>query len=152
MEKTKEKLVPRDIQRGDLMSFTYFGFVKDHYQRSVAGTELVIEGLNGETFAVKGDSLIEEAASADQIRKNKQVNKTEAAEILISSHNKPFTVCFTKADGRKRVLRGRLLKHEPLMGRSFVEDLEIKRGNPLRQVDHRNIIFLIVDGVKYTVK
>jgi len=146
----KEKLDPRKVKRGDLMSFTYFGFIRDAY--SVRQTELVVEGLDGDTFKVTGDSLIENASSADQYLKTKKVNKTEAAEILIASHNRPFTVCFTKADGSQRVLRGRLLRHEPLMGRSYVEDLEIKSGHPLRQVDHRNIVYLIVNGIKYTVK
>jgi hypothetical protein len=146
----KEKLAPKKVKRGDLMAFTYFGFVQD--TSNVGQTELIVEGLNGDTFRVSGDSLIENAASADQYLKTKKVNKTEAAEILVASHNRPFTVCFTKADGNKRVLKGRLLRHEPLMGRSYVEDLEIKSGHPLRQVDHRNIVYLIVDGIKYTVK
>ena len=146
----KEKLAPEKVKRGDLMAFTYFGFIQD--TSNLGQTELIVEGLNGDTFRVSGDSLIENAASADQYVKSKKVNKTEAAEILVASHNRPFTVCFTKADGTKRVLKGRLLRHEPLMGRSYVEDLEIKSGHPLRQVDHRNIVYLIVNGIKYTVK
>jgi len=34
----------------------------------------------------------------------------------------------------------------------MVEDLEVKGVNRLRQVDHRTIKYLIVDGVKYMVK
>jgi hypothetical protein len=41
------------------------------------------------------------------------------------------------------------------MGRSFMEDLDIEKeakGGRMREVDHRNILYLIVDGVKYVLK
>jgi hypothetical protein len=52
---------------------------------------------------------------------------TRIAEILITSPNRPLTVCFTKKDGTERVLRGRWIAQEALMGRSFVEDLDIAK-------------------------
>ena len=40
-----------------------------------------------------------------------------------------------------------------LLGRSLCEDLDLPEGrNRLREVDHRTIKYLIVDGVKYVVK
>ena len=58
-----------------------------------------------------------------------------------------------KQDGTERTLRGKLVKPEPLLGRSMVEDLDSDdKKNRLRQVDHRTINWLVVDGVKYTVK
>jgi hypothetical protein len=80
------------------------------------------------------------------------VTMTRAAEILITSFNRPLTVRFVKKQGGERVLRGRLLRPEPLLGRSYVEDLDAKGDSRIRLVDHRTIKCLIVDGVKYTVK
>jgi hypothetical protein len=146
------KINPAAVAQGDLMAFTYYGFVTNQRRRIGGKTEVEVEGVDGHKFVVEGDKLIEKAASANQFSQTKAVTKTEAAELLISAHNMPFTVCFKKSKGEQRVLRGKLIRHEPLMGRSYVEDMEIKSGSPLRQVDHRNIIYLIVGGVKYTVK
>jgi hypothetical protein len=96
--------------------------------------------------------LIERGFSADQFQEEVQTTKTRAAEILISSHNRPLTVCFEKSDGSERVLRGKLVTPEPLLGRSMMEDFDIKTGNRLRLVDHRTIRYLIVEGTKYSVK
>lgn len=104
-------------------------------------------------FWIKGAELVRECLSADQHVAEETVTMTRAAEILVSSYNTPFTVCFTKAEGEERVLRGRLVQPEPLLGRSQVEDLDIDRSkHRIRQVDHRTIKWLIVGNVKYTVK
>jgi len=76
----------------------------------------------------------------------------KAAEILVNAYHRPLTVCFVKNDGTERTLRGRLVKPEPLLGRSTVEDLDVTNGNRLRLVDHRTIKWIVVDGTKYTVK
>lgn len=103
-------------------------------------------------FSVNGQELIDRAFSADQYVTEERVTMTQAAEILISSYNRPLTVCFTKQGGEQRVLRGRLIKPEPLLGRSSVEDLDVKDGHRIRLVDHRTIQYLIVNGKKYVVK
>jgi hypothetical protein len=111
----------------------------------------------GKGMKVTGKELVERAFSADQYDKEEKVSKTKAAEILVTSHNRPFTVSFEKSDKSQRTLRGRLIKAEPLLGRSMVEELDIVpetgdlRGR-VRQVDHRTISWLIVEGTKYIVK
>jgi hypothetical protein len=51
------------------------------------------------------------------------------------------------------VLRGRLVEPNGLLGRSLCEDLELPEGqNRLREVDHRTIKYLVVDGVRYSVR
>jgi hypothetical protein len=100
---------------------------------------------------VHGKELIESAFSADQYSAEEKVTKTRAAEILSTAYNRPFTVCFEKQDGKERVLRGRLVEPEPLLGRSHVEDLDVVEGHKLRLVDHRTIRYIIVNGTKYTV-
>ena len=74
------------------------------------------------------------------------------AELLINARNIPFTVCFEKQNGEERVLRGRLISHEALLGRSSVEDLDLPAGDRTRLVDHRTLKFLILNGVKYVLK
>jgi hypothetical protein len=152
MKDTKVKnIVPSKVKSGDLMAFVNYVRVK-----SVAhsGEELIVSPLdkNSKDIRITGLDLVLNALSADQFEETEKVTKTEAAEILISSHNMPFTVSFEKADHSERVLRGRLIRPEPLLGRSMVEDLdETNEKNRVRQVDHRTIRFIIVGGTKYEV-
>lgn len=141
---------PSTVKVGDVMSFTYYVKVK----RIVSQEEMVVEDLyNGNAeIGIRGRSLVETAHSADQFSEEEKVSMTKCAEILIASHNRPLTVCFDKADRTERVLRGRLIAPEPLLGRSKCEDLEADPKNRMRLVDHRTIKWLVVDGMKYTVK
>ena len=141
---------PNKVSVGDLMCFPYWGEVE--VVTSYRGDKvLTVKGLDDRRFEIHGNPLIEKAFSADQYEEVKKVTKSEIAQILVDSFNVPFTVCFVKADGSDRVLRGRLLRHEALMGRSYVEDLDID-GHNLRQVDHRNIKYLIVNNIRYVTK
>jgi len=146
---------PENVKPNDIMAFVYYGKVlnvvkagKDH------SIELQDLDAKNEKFNVVGDTLIMLSCSADQFENEKMVTQTQAAEILINCSYTPFTVCFIKSNGEKRVLRGRLLYHEPLMGRSVVEDLDLEitaPGGRIRQVDHRHILYIIWDGIKYIV-
>jgi hypothetical protein len=138
------------IKNNDLLAIFYY--VKVVAARS--DNELLVKDLsNGQQIQVRGKDLIETCYSADQFDEEKKVSKTQAAEILINSPNRPLTVSFTKQDGQDRTLRGKLVCPEPLLGRSMVEDLDNDdKKNRLRQVDHRTINWLIVDGKKYVVK
>lgn len=143
---------PKKVEKNHLMAFTYWAKVKE--VRSNGEALIICDLDNGNTeIQVTGKELVARAYSADQYAEEEKVGKTKAAELLVSSPNRPFTVCFEKQDGTERVLKGRLVQPEPLLGRSMVEDLEATdpKGR-LRQVDHRTIKYLIVDGVKYTVK
>lgn len=76
-------------------------------------------------------------------------------ELLCDSPNRPLTVCFIKKDGSERVLRGKWIGQEKMMGRSFCEDLDITKTDKedgMREVDHRSIQWLVVDGVRYVLK
>ena len=139
------------VRTGDLMCFSYWG--KVDLVRG-PGNVMVEDVDHGNKFNVTGTNLIDAAYSADKYDTTKSVTKTEAAEILVGSKNVPFTVVFTKDNGEERTLRGRLIKPEPLLGRSYVEDLDLGSDdkNRRRQVDHRTISEIIVDGTKYVVK
>jgi hypothetical protein len=152
-ERKTHKTEPNKVQKGDLMSFTYYVKVKS---TDLSRNEMMVEDLinGGQEIQVRGRELIENSYSADQYVEEEKVSMTKCAEILISSPNRPLTVCFEKKDGTERVLRGRFIKHEALLGRSMVEDLDVKKTDKedgLRQVDHRTIKWLVVDGVRYTV-
>lgn len=113
-----------------------------------------VNDLNGQgQFEIHGKDLVEQSLSADHFDQTERVSMTDLAEQLVNARNVPITVVFEKKDGSERKLRGRLLKPEPLLGRSYVEDLDIEHGqNRKRLVDHRTIKSLIVLGVKYELK
>lgn len=136
------------IRPGHLMAFTYWGRV---VSTNKFANEVTVTGLDGKRFKISGEDLIEAGLSADQYSASNKVTHTEIAKRLIESWGKPFTVVFVKANGEQRTLRGRLVSSEHLLGRSMVEDLDaVAHGkNGLRQVDHRTIESLILDGVKY---
>jgi hypothetical protein len=149
-ERKQCKVVAAQVKTDDLMAFVYYGKVK-HVAPS--GTNITVYDVdNKREMAVQGKELIESSFSADQYQEEVKVNKTKAAEILVSSINRPIKVSFDKQDGTERILRGRMIQPEPLLGRSMVEDLDIADGHRLRQIDHRTINWLVVDGVKYVVK
>lgn len=146
-ERLSHRVQASKVKKGHLMAFVYYGKV----ETATPGRLSIRNVDDNMSFRVEGNDLIERSFSADQYEEEIKVSKTRAAEILVSSYNRPFTVSFEKQDGDERVLRGRLVTPEPLLGRSMVEDLDIKSGHRLRQVDHRTIKYLIVDGVKYVV-
>ena len=149
VEKVSHQIKVGDVNKNDLMAFVYYGKVAD-----IAGEVLKVKNSDSDMdFQVQGKELIERGCSADQFQEEIKVTKTRAAEILITSYNRPFTVCFEKqSGGGERVLRGRLVAPEPLLGRSMVEDLDLAPNeHRQRLVDHRTIKYLIVNGSKYVV-
>jgi len=106
----------------------------------------------GLKFTVSGLRLIDQFIAADLFTKIVKVTRTQLAQHLVSAGVKPFTVGFIKADGSERTLRGKLVDHEDLLGRSMVRDFDITEGDALRQVDHRTIQWLIVGDVRYELK
>jgi len=155
-ERTTHNLKSSDVRAADLMAVIYFVKVRNSVAESLGAQSITVADLdnNEKVFQIIGRDLIERCLSADRYYEEKKVTKTQAAELLVSSYNRPLTVVFDKQDGSERTLRGRLIAPEILLGRSKVEDLDVV-GDPkerLRLVDHRTIKSLIVDGVKYVVK
>jgi len=104
------------------------------------------------TYTVRGPELVSKFVSADTYKTEVEVPRTRIAQALVGAGSLPFTVCFLKSKGVERTLRGRLLEHEDLLGRSMVYDFDVESGAPMRQVDHRTLKWLILNGVKYTLK
>lgn len=137
----KNQIDPKKINNNDLMAFVNYVKVTD---KTPDGLQLIVADLDNtkREIRITGKDLIQNAYSADQFGETKKVSKTEAAEILITSHNKPLTVCFVKEENKdgvkeERLLRGRLIKHEALLGRSMVEDLDVDDKNRVRLESNR---------------
>jgi hypothetical protein len=143
---------PAAVRHGHLMVFTHYVNVEDI---SGDGAHLTVRDLDDNMqFEVNGLSLVARAGSADLYSEVQQVTRTRLAEILVECFGRVITIHWTKDDAKPRTLRGRYVSHEQLMGRSYVEDLELPHDekNRLRLVSHRTLHWLIVDGVKYEVK
>jgi hypothetical protein len=136
------------VAKNDLMAFVHYGVVtRTHYNG------LYVKDVDhGHEFMVQGKTLIDKAYSADEYNQTQNCSKTEAAELLVQAGIRPFTVVFVKSNGKERTLRGRLVRPEPLLGRSMVEDLDLQNQERVRQVDHRTIKSLVINKVKYVVK
>jgi len=144
------KIVPSKIKAGDIMNIIHYFKVKQNN-----GSHIIVTDLKGKLGDMKIDGLelIESCGSADQWNKEEKCTMTAAAQMLVESYGKPFSCTFLKADGTERTLRGKLVTPEPLLGRSSVIDLDIPAGeHNLRLIDHRTVVSLTLDGVKYTVK
>ncbi len=159
---TDRKTFPTDpskVKTGDLMAIITYVKVKDAQN---AGNNVRCVDLNlGTEFAIQGKELVAAAFSADYYAEEVELSRTEVCRILVNSPNRPLSLEFVKKPekgklvGDDRVLKGRFIAEVPFDGRSFCEDLEIAKDDPrgrMREVDHRTIKWLIVDGVKYTVK
>lgn len=166
MERKTNKTDPRQVKPGHIMTTINWVVVKDV---SKDGGVLLVDDINDPELTdikIEGKDLIETCFSADLFAEEKKITRTEMAEILVTSYNRPFTVAFIKQDDAKaptarrkagedlavRVLRGMLISPEPLMGRSTVIDFDVEAEYKVRQVDHRTLQWLIVDGIKYVVK
>lgn len=132
---------------GDIIELTYRCRVDSLPTRDSLGVTDVERNLE---FSVHGDKLIKTAKSADYFGKEEKVTKTKLAEVLTESRG-VLTACFVKANGKERKLRGYLVTKETGMGRSNFIDLDVAKGSPVRQVDHRTLKWVVYDGVKYYV-
>jgi hypothetical protein len=159
-ERRQHKVRAERVKPGDLMALVHFVRV---LEVGAGGEAMKVHDLDHDRgdLTVTGRSLVEHALSADQYEEEVRVSMTRAAEVLVAAHNRPLTVCFVKQGSKKtgegageeRILRGRLVEPNGLLGRSLCEDLDLPEGqNRLREVDHRTIKYLVVDGVKYVVK
>lgn len=138
------------VNKNDVMAFTSFVKVEEVVPHKDYGTVIKVFDLdNNNEFLIRGQDLVDAGKSADSFSETKKVTKTQMAEILVSSFNVPFTVEFLTDKKEKRVVRGRLLKPEPLMGRSLVDDFDNEKKC---QVNHRELKSLVVNGTKYVVK
>lgn len=139
-----------DLKVGDLFCDLHYYTVHELRKDMV-----IFKDSNGSEWGMPNkhvEEVLREAWSADKYKEEKVVGHTEVAQCLLDAGMRPFTVEYIKANGEDRVLRGTFVQSEPIMGRSIVRDMDVKEGGNLRQVDHRTIKSLILDGVKYNVK
>lgn len=152
-ERTTHKTDHTKVKVGDIMAVLHFVRVDKVLKGGKEiGVKPVLSGSLTDEFYIKGEQLVEDCLSADYYKEEQTVTMTKAAELLVGSVNCPFSVCFEKQDGEERILRGLLVRPEPLLGRSLCRDLEKKEEkDQFRLVDHRSLLWIVVQGVKYTV-
>jgi hypothetical protein len=159
------KVTFANVNAGDLMAVTLYVKVKSKGVNAQGHDAIGVENVDPgpATLELAGKELIEGAVSANQYHEEVLVTKTKAADILAELHargdRRPFQVAFVKKDGSDRVLNGRMIPSiESSLGYSSVEDLDLphdvggKPNHRVRQVDHRTIKHVILNGVKHTVK
>lgn len=155
------KLDADKVCKGDLMAIVTYITVKSKGTGRSGNIALTVDDLHDSKMkgiTIEGKELIENCLSADQFSETIKATKTKLAEILSTSYNRPFTCKFVKQPekpgeiGEERTLRGKLIETEPLMGRSKVEDLDVRENYRFRLIDHRTILELVVDGVKWVLK
>ena len=130
-----------------------------YYHRYVRNTEDSVpdqarlqDVKRGVPLIINGKDLVDSLVSAHDYTSTKKITRTQLAEKLIHSYPLPFTVAFRKANGEERTLVGHLLSSEHLLGRSQVYEFREDKAASIRQVDHRTLTSLILDGTKYEVK
>lgn len=133
----------------EIISFTVYATVDEKYDDGIVCNDL----YTGNRYTIFGPTHAN-LSSADVFSRIENTNKTELAKKLLEAGDTVFTVEFVKQGGEPRILRGRLVKEDPLMGRAMVEDLDIPNGilSNIRQVDLRTLKSLIIGNVKYVVK
>lgn len=139
-----------NIKEGEYLSFTQYLKVNSKTKDSIIVTNQFDQQLE-----ITGIDLIESLNSAGQHNQVKIVGKNEMIDILHSAKDKVFTVNFIKMDNSERTLIGRLYNIESQMGRTNVVDLEIPKGDKtygIRQIDNRQINWIVLDGTKYVTK
>lgn len=151
------------INNNDVMAVVSFVKVSAA-RRNPSDTYLYLDVKNldtGEEFQVVGSELVERMYSADVFDSIEKVSRTEMVEILMESLNVPLTAVFKKLNGEERTVRCRILRTEPLFGRTIVEDFDkpydpaLKQSQAMQrvcQIDHRTLKVLIVKGIKYQIK
>jgi hypothetical protein len=138
---------PDKVAVGDIVCIYSYAKVKEVGSRAES---LTVEDLiQGGEFTIDGRDMIAGVASADYFADTVRVSKTQMARILITTAGKPLTVDFVKKDGQERRLRGYFVSHEEMFGRSLCLDLDEKKDDNLRLVDHRTLVSLIVGGVRF---
>jgi hypothetical protein len=152
------KLDPSKVKRGDMLQLAYWGIVRSIAQQGgdiKLEIEPVTEGMPG-NFFVHGNGLVEQGKSADTHDEENVVKCTqhEIAEHFLASSRLPITVCFTKQDGEQRTLRGRIISPNGVLGESLVEDLDLPVGGKsrVRTIYHKQIDWLVANGVRYELK
>jgi hypothetical protein len=154
----KSPIDPASIKTGDVLQITHY--VRVNASKPKFGTpSLDITDLHtGESWTRTGEGIIKCLRSADQFVPGQEIklSRTQLADVLLTAGDRPFTVVWKTKDGEERTLRGRHVSADNInQGYSGVEDLDIDRnekGGRFRQVDHRTVVAVVLDGHKYTLK
>ena len=120
----------------------------NHYEviKSITRTEMVekLKNAHDKIFTV---SFLKKIKKEEIIQKLKNI---KPAEIKNKHELRKLSKQLLK--GEPHTLIGRLSSKKAEFGRSMVIDLRIRKGYPVRLIDHRTIDTLIINGIKYVIK
>jgi hypothetical protein len=148
-----------DIKVGHLLACVNYYEVTE-----VGEKDLVVkDALSGEVITYGRGLCARECWSADTFSGPElYCCKTDMAKKILAAGDKVFTVAFTKKDGGERILRGHLAslnEEHTVLGMVKVVDLDLQMKDPKakpftyhRLVTFQNLMWLIIDGKKYSLK
>ena len=168
---------PDKLQPGDVLSSVSY-FTVDSVPKN--DSNVYVKDEDGKPVRIS-KSIVETYDTAVQHTTEKAVTRTEMVEMLAGARDSVFSVAFNKQPtakdvaaaaaiddkkeraksvkeamkGKRRVLQGYTLQHETGMGRTSVIDMDaggVNKQARVRQIDHRSLEYLILRGVKYTLK
>lgn len=149
--------------------------------RNDHGENIVIDRSYAEKCLISADQFDEEktitkteaanillgaANTAITVNFNKQIKSADVEKEIVEAYEgstpKTFAAAVKKAvkrglEGEERTIKGRHFGELNELGRLNFIDMEIKKGDGaydarIRQVDPRQINFMVIKGIKYTVK
>jgi hypothetical protein len=117
---------------------------------NVEGPERVVlkDVEKGNEYVMQGAKLISEVFNATTALEHKKVTRTEMEKLLVEAGHQPVSVSFKKAGGDDREMVGVRIG-DGNFGRSLFKEFG---GDSVKQVDHRTLYKLVMDGVEYTLK
>lgn len=140
----------KSAKPGERLSYTSYFQILSVNKRTGS---MVVEDQHGQELTIAGKEFIEtNMKSAAQYSTTEKLGKNALAEKLFTAGDAIMQVKFKKQDGKNRTLVGYFMSQDTNLGRSNMTDLEITKGHNLRQVDHRTLQEVIVNGVRYTSK
>lgn len=146
-QKQLQEMDAKLLAGGEILTLTQYLTVE-----STSEDGNVIQATNQDGVSITFTGMGEQMTSSAQFTETKKVGKNAMAEILQGAGDKAFTVSFTKMDKTERILVGRFVSAEANLGRTKVIDLHLPaddRSQGIRQVDNREINWLVLDGIRY---
>lgn len=138
------------LKEGDCISLTAYYKVKEHRISENKDPVVIVQSVKdpNEYIQISENLIDKDFYSADYYAEEVSLPITELEQVFLSAGSDIFSVSFNKQDESERILRG-YSTGKIVLAKAQVIDAEV---NEFRQVDLREINWLVLRGVKYTLK